>query len=165
MSRTRLRAVVAGLETAQDTPGGESNPYETLVPDGEYEVAFRRAEKFRYRGGRQVWAIHMAIVSQGEHLGKPILFFLNAVPKGKKPTPGWRLVSTYEQATGLRPPKHLWRLHPKEFLEGCIFEASVKAGDRDSDGAERPKAARYSKVRFLRVRLMGTPPCIRRRAT
>ena len=137
--------------------------YQTQIPDGEYEVAFRKAEKFRFLGRRWVWAIHMTVMSEGEHFGKPILFFLSALPKGKRPTPGWRIASAYEKATRLRPPKHLARYKPDDFMEGCTFLACVFQGTKDSDGVERPDGARYSKVKFLIRRLSGTPPCIRLR--
>ena len=61
-------------------------------------------------------------------------------------------------ATGLMPPKHLGRIHPKEFLDGCRFIAKVVVCSKDSDGCETPEAARYSKVKCLKRRVAGTPP-------
>ncbi len=151
MSRSHLRAVPAGRdEESQD-------PYETLVPDGRYEVSFERADSFRFLGKRKVWAILMRIID-GEHTGKPLRFFLNAIPKGRSPG-RFRIARTYTIATDKRPPGHLWRLSPADFLDGAAFEAQVVTSSKDADGVELPPCGHYSKVRNLVRRTCGAPLC------
>ena len=111
--------------------------HESLVEPGEYQVAFERDEKARMYN-REVWYVTMRIVS-GPHLGLPLLFPLNALPKGKRPTPACGLYSAFAVGTDHRPPRDLWRRRPKAFLATCVFSARVRTVTRDSKRVERPR--------------------------
>ena len=140
-------------------PDGDDWP--VLVPPGEYELAFVSDEKF-YNPifGRWIWNISMKIMDAGEHCGKIIPFYLDAIPMGKRPTSGWYISSAFLIATERRPPKDLCRRRPRSFMDGCVFRAQVKTSMRDSHGVKLPEAGHKSKVKCLVERIAGTPPCL-----
>ena len=141
--------------------GSEGEDSWPLVPPGEYTLAFAGETRFFHPiWKRTVWHISMKIMDEGEHFGKIIPYYLNAIPKGKRPTSGWYITSAFLIATETRPPKDLWRRHPQSFMEGCAFLARVKTAKRDSHGVELPEAGHKSKVECLVKRVAGIPPCL-----
>ena len=146
---------------APDAEPGHADAYETLVPDGEYEVAYVSEEKFRLFQ-RQVWAVIFQIV-EGEHFGRPLYCFFTIPRLRDRRTPSAKLSMAYEKATGLRPPGKIARYRPSDFLEGCVVLAAVKDAKKDVRGCERPPNARHSVVDHLIRRVSGAPPPLRRR--
>ena len=49
-------------------PVAEKNPQETLVPEGEYSVAFLRCEK-GFPFGEERWFAHFQIIDEGPYQG------------------------------------------------------------------------------------------------
>jgi hypothetical protein len=131
-----------------------------FVPPGEYTVAFLKDEKITI-WKRSVWVVSMQIMDEGEHYEKIIPYYLNALPKEKRPTPGWYISSAFDKGTGRKPPKDLWRRRPRSFLADCIFRARVRSIKKDSLGVERSEGAYTSRVQCLLERIAGTPPCLR----
>jgi hypothetical protein len=153
--------LVNALEAAEAEPG-HSDPYETLVPDGEYEVAYVSQEKFSlFR--RQVWAVTFQIV-QGEHFGRRLYAFYNIPRLRDRRTPSAKLSRAYEAATGLRSPRKIGRYRPSDFLEGCVMATAVRTVERDIQGHERPPNTRHSVVDHVIRRISGAPPPLRRRS-
>ena len=131
------------------------NPLFTRVPDRGYIVGLVSCEKpelytsFRWK---TVWKI-----VEGPEAGKPLLFYIPALPPGSPPKPGYKMFGVYCVATTRRPPKDLWRRNPKSFLSGAFFEVRVGQVKRDFQGAEIPEPARYSVIRALVRRVDGVP--------
>ncbi len=139
------------------------DPYETLVPSGEYVVGFLRGEeKYRYYG-RMCWRCSWQILSEGPHSGLVLYSWFNVPPPGAPITHSHGLYQAYVVATGLRPPKDLAEHRPSWFLGDCQFQAEIRTVDRDSNRVKRPNAASYSRVAFLIKRIEGLPPCLRKR--
>ncbi len=130
-----------------------------FVPPGEYTVAFVKDEKISI-WKRSVWVVSMQIIDLGVHIGIVLPYYLNALPKGKRPTPGWYISSAFDKGTGRKPPKDLWRRRPRSFLADCIFRARVRSIKKDSLGVERSEGAYTSRVECLLERITGTPPCL-----
>ena len=125
-----------------------------FVPPGDYEVAFESETKRRLYG-RDLWVVQMKII-EGDYAGVVLPWYLNAIPKGKRPTPAFYLCSAFAIATDRRPPKDLWRRRPSCFLKGCSFLARVRSITRDSKHVERPAAAHTSRVDCLLERTAGS---------
>ena len=145
----------------RSTEEPENDASWTFVPPGEYEVAFVSEERARV-WNRQVWFVKMRIVTLGEHLGSLLLYPLNALPKGKRPTTGHYICSAFLIATERRPPKNLWRLRPSSFLSECVFSARIRTIEKDSKGVVLPPAGHHSRVDCLLKRLSGLPPHLRK---
>jgi hypothetical protein len=111
--------------------------------------------------GRAVWFVQMQIVEPGEHFGIAIPWPLNAISKGKRPTPGMDLANAFDVGTGRKPPKDLWRRRPSSFLRGCVFRGRVRSITKTSRGVERSSASHYSRVECLIERISGPPPYLR----
>ena len=149
------------VEIISDEPEPDGDDSPVLVPPGEYELAFVSDEKFYNPIWRRwIWNISMKIMDAGEHFGKVIPFYLDAIPMGKRPTSGWYISSAFLIATERRPPKDLCRRRPRSFMDGCVFRAQVKTSMRDSHGVKLPEAGHKSKVTCLVERIAGTPPCL-----
>ena len=136
--------------------------YFPQIPPGEYEVGYVRAKRLPM-WGRPRWAITFQVVKDGPAFGTHLVLWVPAVPKGKRPSPGMAMASLYVIATGLPPPRDLWRRKPREILSDCYFRARVVMARRDSRRVERPEAASYSKIECLLERTAGTPPLLRGR--
>jgi hypothetical protein len=127
--------------------------YWPFIPPAEYQMVYAREDKQKMFG-RTVWIVQMRVI-EGEHTGVALPWYLNAIPKGKRPTPGFHLCSAFAIATERRPPKDLWRRRPSSFLKGCAFLARVRSITRDSHHVERPAAAHVSRVDCLLERTVG----------
>ena len=139
------------------------DPYETLVPPGEYIVGFLGGEeKFPYRG-RVCWCCRWQILDEGPYSGLTLYNWFNIPKPGAPIRPSHALWIAYVVATGLRPPKDLAEHRPSWFLGDCQFRAKVRTVDKDSNGVKRPDAASYSRVAFLIELVEGLPPCLQRR--
>ena len=143
-----------------DLPSG-SDPQETLVEPGVYQVAFVRDER-REIFGRPVWLVTFKII-EGEHLGRRLLFPLNALLDRHGPGRGHHIVQAFATSTGLRPPRDLWRLRPRKFLSDCVFRAEVRTVSRDSQKNELAQSLHYSRVQRLIERVAGVPPYLSKR--
>lgn len=149
-------------EVAPCSSASEDDSPWTLLPPGEYTLAFLDETKFFHPiWKRVVWNISMKIMDEGAHFGKLIPYYLNAIPKKERPKPGRYITSAFLIAAEMRPPKDLWRRRPSWFMGGCAFRARVRTSKRDSHGVELPEAGHKSKVECLLERVAGTPPCLR----
>ena len=142
---------------ALPTSEAEDDSHWPLVPPGEYQLAFVSERKVPM-WGRPVWFVRMKIVDPGEHFGIVLPWPLNAIPEGKRPTPGMDFTNAFNAATERKPPKDLWRRRPRSFLDGCVFRTRVRSITRTFRGVERPPAGHYSRVECLIERISGTPP-------
>ena len=139
------------------------DPYETLVPPGEYTVGFLRIEeKFPYYG-RMCWRCRWQILDEGPYSGRILFSWFNLPEPGAPLRPSHRIWQTYVVATSLRPPKDLAEHRPSWFLSDCLFRAKVRTVDKDPNGVKRPDTANYSRVDYLIERIEGCPPCLQRR--
>lgn len=154
--RDRVRTLRPSSEVQQAEVDDELDPYGTLITPGLYDVGFRRAEKVKLFG-RRVWLLDWTIVSPREGFGLAIRGFVSAVDKAQRLTPSLALVQFYAVATWRRPPRHLYRVSPAEFLSGALFEAAVRTVTRDRHGRDRPAVLHYSVVGTL-VRRLSDPP-------
>jgi hypothetical protein len=161
MPRGAAPASAKVLEIPREEPEPDADDWPVLVPPGEYDLAFVSEEKFYNPLWRRwVYCILMKIMDTGEHFGKIIPFYLNAIPKDKRPTTGRYIYSAYLVSTERRPPKDLWRRRPSSFMDGCVFRAKVRTSMTDSHGVKLPEAGHKSKVKCLVERIAGTPPCL-----
>lgn len=154
-------------ERHRDAPGSALPTTETeddghwpLIPPGEYHLAFVSNRKVRM-WGRLVWFVRMQVVESDEYSGIVLPWPLNAIPDGKRPTPGWDIANAFAVATDRKPPKDLWRRRPRSFLDGCVFLARVCTITRTSRRVELPPAAHKSRVECLIKRIAGSPPYLR----
>ncbi len=139
------------------------DPYESLVPPGEYIVGFLRNEEKYLFYGRTCWRCRWQILGDGEYSGLFLYNWFN-LPEADAPIrPGHAFYQAYVVATGLRPPKDLAEHRPSWFLGDCQFRAKVRTVGKDPNGVKRPDAASYSRVDFLIKRIEGLPPCLQRR--
>ena len=139
------------------------DPYETLVPPGEYTVGFIRIEEKCVYFGRESWRCRWQILDEGPYSGL-ILFNWFNLPKADAPIRrGHALWQAYAVATDLIPPKNLAEHRPSWFLDDCQFRAKVRTVDKDPNGVKRPDAASYSRVAHLIERIEGRPPCLQNR--
>ena len=155
------------VESHEDSPieafpttEAEDDLARPLVPPGEYQIAFVSESKAKM-WGRSVWYVRMRIVDPGEYFGIVLLWPLNAIPEGKRPTPGTDFADAFDKATECRLPKDLWRRRPRSFLSGCVFQARVRSITRTFRGVERSQAGHYSRVECLIERISGEPPYVR----
>jgi hypothetical protein len=143
----------------QEPRAKAAHPYETIVPEGKYEVAFIRCEEgTAYREKR--WFGHFEIVDLGnQHHGKPVLRFWN-IPKGRVARTS-NLFRDYVAVTNRRPP--MQGIKPDKFLKGCIVEVEVVTVEHRNEGRQRikfPESCHYSKINRILRRTAGTPPCL-----
>lgn len=154
-----LRAVLA-VERADGGDRRDGNPQETLVPEGDYQVAYMRYETgFVY--DRTVWFVRCEIIDEGPHFGAPLLRYYNE-PRRDRPLPrSHNLALDYLALAGRRPPR---KLKPDQLLSGCIVLARVVTVREQRKGRRPtllPEGAHYSKIdAFLRI-TTGCPPCMR----
>ena len=154
MSRSGEKSRSRNWKAGSDPEFAERDPYDTYIPDGEYSVAFCSENQFRFYSSYR-WAVVMRIV-EGEHMGLPLLFFLNIPELRKWRTPGARLSLAYEAATGMRAPAQIAKRRPGSFLADKLLVAQTETVERNSYGELRPLDARYSKIN--RLVPQWTPP-------
>lgn len=134
----------------QDLEFGGDAEIPPLIPDGEYEVIFLRAEKKeRLWGGTKVF-LHFQIVDSGEYQGQELYMACNVKREGK-----WGVSSKYFQAWVLaagRKPDRVDRMSTKVF-QGKVFLAKVRTVTKDSKNLPRPLLLQYSIIEDLVQRL------------
>ena len=136
-----------GRNAGSDPELAKLDPYDTVIPDGEYSVAFLSEEQFRlYTTYR--WAVVMRI-AEGDHAGLPIFFFLNVPPLRKRRTPSAKLSIAYEAVTGKRAPAQIAKRRPGSFLADKLLVGQTRTVKRNSHGEGRPADARYSVIARL----------------
>ena len=133
---------------------------DTLVEDGEYDVAFVAEKRVKMRG-KWCWLVAMRVVNHGVHDGKLLLFPISALPPDTYPRRSYDIVKAYAVVTGRKPPKDFHRRKPSSFLADCIVSARTRTITKDSNGVERAEALYYSRVDYLLGRIAGTPRCLR----
>ena len=130
------------------------NPQETLVPEGEYSVAFLRCEDgIAY--GEARWFVHCQIIDEGQYQGLPLIRYYNK-PRGKILPRTHHLWLDYTALFDRRPPKNL---NPEKFLKGSVMRAQVITVRHATRGKKReklPEALHYSKIDSL-LRLEAGP--------
>jgi hypothetical protein len=128
-------------------PVAEKNPQETLVPEGEYSVAFLRCEDgIAY--GEARWFVHCQIIDEGQYQGLPLIRYYNK-PRGKILPRTHHLWLDYTALFGRRPPKNL---KPEQFLKGSAMRAQVITVRHTTRGKKReelPKALHHSKIEWF----------------
>jgi hypothetical protein len=139
------------------------DPYETLVPPGDYLVGFLRNEDKYQFYGRTCWRCSWQILEEGPYSGPTLYSWFNLPAAGAPLRPSHDYSKAFVVATGLRPPKDLAEHRPSWFLGDCQFQARVRTVDKDSNGVKRPDAASYSRLSFLIERVEGLPPYLQRR--
>ena len=135
-----------------------SDPYSTLIPNGDYQVGLIDEQR-QTLFGRDTWRTLWRVV-HGEHFGAE-LFAWWAVPKGQRFGPRNAFAAAVAIAIERRAPRDLTRHRPSHFCGDCQFLARVREVRHDSNGVERPELARYSRLAYLIQRLDGTPPALR----
>lgn len=151
---TKLRAVQS-LEVA-----ASKDPRQTVIPEGEYEVAFLRWEQGKAFGSRLTWFGHFKVVELGDYFGEPLVRYWNA--PNKTIARNSNLGLDYMAVVGRRPPST--GLKPHMFLTNCTVRAKivmVKTNSRSTD--ELPEECWYSKIDQITGLLNGTPPCLQSR--
>ncbi len=127
-----------------------ANPQETLVPEGEYSVAFLRCEK-GFAFGDERWFAHFQIIDEGPYQGLLLIRYYNK-PRGKTLPRTHNLWLDYTALFDRRPPKNL---KPKQFLKDsvvCAQVITVRHATRGKKREELPEALHYSKIeRLLRI--------------
>ena len=112
-----------------------------LIPDGEYEVSFVRAE----RGwmGQEKLYLWFTITTPGEFLRTNLVMSCNVPPKGK-----WRLSHKYYRtwvlAAGRRPVRR--DRISTAVLRNKIFRARIANVTTTSKNTRRTPAMQYSKI-------------------
>jgi hypothetical protein len=155
MSRSRDNRGRRERKAGSDPELAKLDPYDTVIPDGEYSVAFLSQERFRLYSSFR-WAVVMRIV-EGEYLGLPLLFFFNIPRLRKWRTPSAKLSLAYEAATGKRAPARIAKVRPESFLTGNLLVARTRTVGRDSNGESRPVDARYSVIDRLVPQSVSRP--------
>ncbi len=156
---TRMR-LVHGKEAPD---GGWGDPYETLVPEGEYTVALVSEDRC-VLFGRPTWETVWVILDEGLHHQKLLYCWWRIPKKDERIRPSLALAEAYAIATERRPPRDLARRKPSSFLSDSQFAARVRPVTKNRHGVERPAAANYSRVACLVKRVAGTPPCLQRQS-
>lgn len=148
----KLKAVPKDRGTAKPEPT-EDNDLEPsghidvapLLPAGDYEVSYHRAEEKRLWGKNRIF-LHFRIAQQGEHLGKA-LYMSAVMPSNGKFSLSSKYLMQWSLAAGFRPTR-LDRLSTKIF-KGKIFLARVRTVRTDHAGNERPDFWHYSIIDTL----------------
>ncbi len=165
MRRSPSRGRVQPVLSETDYDAEPDAYFEILVPDDEYLVRWVSEERKVYFR-RETWQVLFEF-ADGEYVGKPLVWFCRVPERDpkKRPGPTSAFFRAYAAATGLRPPKHLATLRPRDFLGDCVLRVRTRVVDRDSHGNERPETASYSRIdSFLgRVPGSGAPAEIQRR--
>lgn len=134
----------------------------TLLPAGaQVVVAYvnaRRQKMFK----REVWVVRLRIM-EGESEGRMVSWWMRALPAGRPVARGTAIATSYVAATGLRPPRDLWRKKPSYWLSDARFCVRTRQVRKDTHGVERPESASYSVVEAILGRMAGAPPALRER--
>jgi hypothetical protein len=126
-----------------------------LIPEGEYEVGFRRAST-RFKGfGRDNVYLYFQIITPGEHVGLELYLPLRVSPqKGcTAMAPSSALARAVAVALG-HPASRRDRITLKVF-KGKAFRVSVETIDRDSKKRKLPPVNHYSRIAMLLERTAG----------
>ena len=136
------------------------DPMQTLVPEGEYVVAFSHCETGVVFNSKKIFGHFTIDAPDDVNLdGLPLLRVWNC-QKGKHLARSSNLALDYMQVTGRRAPSH--GLKPEHFLKDCRVRVDVVTVKRSSDSrvkADLPKDCHYSKIDRIAGLSMGCPPC------
>ncbi len=146
-----LKTVPKDRESKTDpTEGRDFDPacqvdVSPLIPDGNYEVVFHRAEEKRLWGKTRLF-LHFRVSQQGEHVGKD-LFMSAVMPTNGRFSISSKYIAQWSLAAGIRPSR-LDRLSTKVF-RGKLFLARVRTVISGHDGKERAPSWHYSIIDTL----------------
>ena len=135
------------------------DPFNTLVPEDEYEVALIRCDR-AVAYGSQRWFGHFKFVEPGEFFELPILRVWNC-PKRNVLARSSNLALDYMNVVCRRPPST--GLTPDQFLKNCTVLAQVVTVKHRTEGRRRieaPEPCWYSKIARIIKLTAGTPPCM-----
>lgn len=116
-----------------------------LIPAGEYEVVFYRAEEKRLWGKNRLF-LHFRVAQQGEHL-RLALFMAVTLPANGSFSLSSKYLMQWSLAAGSRPTRRD-RLSTKVFRDK-LFLARVRTVKCGHDGKERAASWHYSVIDSL----------------
>jgi hypothetical protein len=116
-----------------------------LIPAGDYEVGFVRAEEKKMWGRSRAF-LHFRIVETGQHFGL-VLFMAVTLPANGRFSLSSKYLQQWALAAGKRPSR-LDRLTTRVF-RNKIFLGRVRTVTQDHDGKEREPTWHYSVVDCL----------------
>jgi hypothetical protein len=142
-------SVDAEEDDVDDIPCTTDRPH--LIPAGDYEVGYVRAEKKAHLwGGREKLFIHFKITQPGEHLGK-VLFMSVNLPVNGRFSISSKYLQQWSLAAGKQPKRHD-RLSTRVF-RGKVFLAQVRTVTISAHSSgkiqKRDSASFYSVVDHL----------------
>lgn len=94
-----------------------------LIPEGEYSLAFVRAERKNNLWGRTKLFLHFAVIDPGEHHGKVLFMSMNFPQSGNFPLTS-KFLQQWSIASGVQPRRRD-RLSTKVF-KGKAFVGHVR---------------------------------------
>lgn len=123
-----------------------------IIPAGEYNVTFLRAEK-KYLWGHEKIFLHFQIMDFGEFQGVELYMACNAPKKAKKGklATSNKYYQAWVVAAGRRPDRYD-RMSTKEF-RGKVFLAKVRTVTKNSKNLPLPPLLQYSVIDDLIERL------------
>lgn len=116
-----------------------------LVPEGDYEVVFHRAEEKRLWGKSRLF-LHFRVSQAGEYLGQA-LFMVTTMPTTGSFSLSCKYLMQWSIAAGKRPTRRD-RLSTRVFRDK-YFLARVRTVTCGHDGKDRPAAWHYSVIDSL----------------
>jgi len=147
------------LDTQQAADNNRVEYTDLLFPPGKYHVILRDFQTALMFAGKQPKLIMTFVIERGEHQGKPIRAFYNAVRLFGRPQKGGRFKmgqksDFYREFCGLFDHNggnaRLDRI-PMSLFNGRVIEAKVRTVTK-ARGRELPEAAQYSVIdQLLRV--------------
>ena len=155
----KVTEITARAKAKHERNAESPHPYETHIPEGEYQVALIRCETGNVYGSAR-WFGHFQIVEDGQFFGLPIFRFWNR-PKGKFIARTSNLAIDFMNVAGRRPPST--GLTPEKFLKGCQVLAhvvTVRHRNEERQRVELPEACWYSKIDRIIKLTAGRPPCL-----
>ena len=123
-----------------------------LIPEGNYELGFVRAEdKAHLWGGRRKMFLHFQIVQAGEHFGK-VLFMSANLPVNGRFSISSKFLQQWSLATGKQPSRHdrlSTRVFRGKVFLGCVRTVKVSVNSSTGKMQERDASSFYSVVDHL----------------
>lgn len=126
-----------------------------LIPEGQYEVGYRRAST-RFKGfGRDNVYLYFSIITPGEHVGLELYLPVRVSPlKGcTSMSPTSAITRAVTVALGFVPPRRD-RFTTKVF-KGKAFKCTVETVKVDSRKRKLPLVNQYSRIGILLERTAG----------
>ena len=122
-----------------------------LIPDGEYEVAYIRAEK-KWMWGREKLFLWFQILTLGEYNGVR-LYMACQLPTGKKIRDSSKLGRALVLALGQKPDR--FDRFSLKVLKNKLFMAKVRTVTQSSKQSKLSAAQQYSIIDELTEKIVG----------